>query len=87
MESKQRAAEIKRAMVTIGAIALFAVGSHIPLPGVAATTFGEGTPPGVSIFALGVRPIVFSLTAMEIARLAVPALARWAAKGPREAQL
>jgi preprotein translocase subunit SecY len=71
--------EWTKALVLLGAFALYAVGALIPLPGVdpaaiAGTTVASGR---VSIFALGVSPLVSAILVIEIARLAVPAFARW----------
>jgi preprotein translocase subunit SecY len=73
--------------VTLGAVALYFIGGRVPLPGVDVQAAGGEATRLLSLFGLGVRPIVTALVAMEIARLAFPALARWSANGPRRAQL
>jgi hypothetical protein len=78
---------LTRWMATIGALALYFVGSRVPLPGVDVRELGGEAPPLLSLFGLGATPIVSGLVVMEIARLAFPPLARWAAKGARQAQL
>jgi preprotein translocase subunit SecY len=80
-------------LVTIGAIGLYIAGGKLPLPSVAyeaSSLFlpytGEAQPhPGISVFTLGVRPIIAALSLTELARLAIPSLARWVARGPRQA--
>jgi hypothetical protein len=84
-----------RWLITIGAIGLYFVGSKLPPPSVAYEASSLLGPPvrapeplaGISVFMLGVTPIISALSFMEIARLAVPPLARWAAKGPRQADI
>lgn len=78
---------LTRWLATIGALTLYFVGSRVPLPGVDVRALGGEAPPLLSLFGLGATPIVSGLVVMEIARLAFPPLARWAAKGQRQAQL
>jgi preprotein translocase subunit SecY len=75
-----------RWLVTIGAAAIYFVGDHIPLPGVDAPTLGAEAGSRLSLFALGVMPIISGLVVLEIARLTIPPFARWAVKGPSQAQ-
>lgn len=87
MGGEDRTAEIKRWLVTIGAIGLYFVGGRVPLPGVDVQAVGGQPTRLMSLFGLGVTPIVSGLIVMEIGRLAIPPLARWTAKGTRQAQL
>lgn len=71
------------------ALAVFALGSRIPLPGLdavaLATQMPGGAIAGVSIFALGVMPLFNALACAEIVRLAFPPLAAWQAASARNA--
>lgn len=74
-------------LVTVGAVGLYVLGGHVPLPGVETPpTLGGDAGHSLSLFALGVAPIISGLVVMEVARLAIPPLARWAAKGQRQTQ-
>jgi hypothetical protein len=87
MNDERAPADVKRWLVTIGAIGVYFVGGRIPLPGVDVHAVGGEATRLMSLFGLGVTPIISSLVVMEIARLTVPPLARWRAKGTRQAHL
>jgi hypothetical protein len=86
-EAEKETVGVARWLVTIGTMALYFVGGHVPLPGVDAQALGGEAGRRLSLFALGATPIISGLVVLEIARLAIPPFARWAAKGPRQAQL
>src|SRR5271165_2353517 len=73
----------RRWAITLGGLALYGLGSRLWLPGLdpgAATGLNlPALSADLSIFSVGVRPIVFGLAFTEMARLAIPPLARWAA--------
>jgi hypothetical protein len=85
--------EIERWLVTAGAVGLyFAVSDHIPLPGVAYPNLSSlhtpvQAPTSPLVFHVRVWSVIFPLALAEIARLALPPLARWVAKGPDQAAL
>ena len=85
-EGEKETVGVARWLVTLGAIGLYFVGGHVPLPGVDAPALGGEAAPRLSLFALGVMPIISGLVLLEIARLAIPPFAHWAVKGPRQAQ-
>lgn len=76
----------RRALVTVGAVALMWAGLQVLLPGVvaeAARAFAErqGVNPGwFSIFGLGMTPIVTIAFVLEVAKLVFPALRAWEAR-------
>ena len=73
----------RRWAITLGGLAIYGLGSRLWLPGLdpdAATGLTVPTLSAhLSIFGVGVRPIVFGLAFAEMARLSIPPLARWAA--------
>jgi preprotein translocase subunit SecY len=74
---------VSRALVTIGALIVLFIGTHIPLPGLSAELLRR-IPPGpplgrLSIFALGVTPVIFARVILEFLRLTIPRLGRWIA--------
>ena len=74
----------RRWAVTLGGLAVYGLGSRLLLPGLDPQAMtGPAAPPSanLSIFAVGVRPILFGLAFVEMARLVFPPLARWAAGG------
>jgi preprotein translocase subunit SecY len=81
----------RRWAVTLGGLAVYGLGSRLWLPGldpgaVAGLTV-PAPPAALSIFAVGVRPILFGLAFVEMARLVLPPLARWAAGGHGRSEL
>ena len=81
----------RRWAVTLGGLAIYALGSRLWLPGLdpeAATRLPIAVDPAnLSLFSLGVRPILFGLALAEIARVLMPPLARWAAAEPDHSEL
>jgi preprotein translocase subunit SecY len=82
---------VVRGLVTIGALILLFVGLHIPLPGLSPEMLQQVlshqlSPARVSIFALGVTPILFARVILELCRLVIPSLARWAANPEHDGQ-
>jgi preprotein translocase subunit SecY len=73
-----------RVLITIGALVVLFLGTHIPFPGLSPDFLDKirsGPTLGrISIFALGVTPIVLAVSMVEIFRLIVPPLARWASR-------
>jgi preprotein translocase subunit SecY len=82
---------ILRVLVTLGAVLVLFIGSHIPFPGLSADLLQRirfGPSLGrLSIFALGVTPIIFGRAIVEIVRLFIPALGRWASQPDNDALL
>ena len=76
-------AEAVRIAALLGALALSALGATLPLPGLDPVFFEMSvrtrTAARLSIFALGLWPLVQAIFVVEIARLTTPRLARWAA--------
>ena len=76
---------LRRLSVTVGTLLLYRLGCQIPLPGLDPDRLDRllGAPwmslERMSIFALGVTPILSVLIIVEIAKLAFPAIARWEA--------
>ena len=81
-----RVRDPRRWAVTLGGLAVYGLGSRLWLPGLdpeALTRMAVAVPSAnLSIFAVGVRPILFGLAFVEMARVVFPPLARWAARGP-----
>ncbi len=76
---------VTRSLVTIGALIVLFLGTHIPLPGLNAELLrrlllGSSQLGRASIFTLGVTPIILAYVILELCRVAIPALARWAAE-------
>lgn len=65
-----------------GALAVFALGSALPLPGLDPDfiALAPRAMARLNVLALGVTPLVSSVLILEIARLIAPQLARWAAR-------
>lgn len=76
----------RRIAVTLAALAIFRIGSWIPLPGIdvsaLSATFGVGSHDAVigrvSVMALGVNAWFSTLLLAELAMIALPPLRRWA---------
>jgi hypothetical protein len=88
---EQRPDPVVRGLVTVGALIVLFLGTRIPLPGLnpdllqrIAGGAGLGR---LSIFALGVAPIIAALAIVELLRLSIPPLGRWAATPDRAARL
>jgi hypothetical protein len=81
----------RRWAVTLGGLAVYGLGTRLWLPGLdpdAATGLSVSAPSAdLSIFAVGVRPILFGLAFVEMARVVLPPLARWAAGGQGRSEL
>ncbi len=81
----------RRLFITIGVLLLYRLGCQIPLPGLDPQAISRflGAPwmslERLSIFALGVTPILSVLLIVEVVKLAFPALARWEAADERKA--
>lgn len=76
--------------VTAGALALFWWGSRITLPGLdpeALARMPSVSAERLSIFALGVTPILTAAVLVEMARLTIPPLARWTAASSANADV
>lgn len=76
---------VVRGLITVGALILLFLGTQIPLPGFNPDLLQKilshhVSAARVSIFALGVAPILFARVILEFFRLVVPPLADWAAK-------
>lgn len=75
-----------RVLFTVGALLVYRLGCQIPLPGLDAEVLSRldaGPARNVlSIFALGVTPILSALLLFELARLFIGPLARWEAAEP-----
>ena len=86
-----RVRDPRRWAVTLCGIAVYELGTRLWLPGLdpdAVTGLSVSAPSAdLSIFAVGVRPILFGLAFVEMARLVLPPLARWAAGSPGRSEL
>lgn len=69
---------IVRGLVTVGAVIVLLIGRYIPLPGLGADFLERLRPGRLSIFGLGVTPIIFGGAIIELIRLVIPPLGRWA---------
>jgi len=82
--SAPRQDPLVRALITIGALVVLFLGTHIPFPGFSPDflqRIGLGPTLGrISIFALGVTPIILALSIIEILRLVIPPLGRWSSR-------
>ena len=82
---------VYRLAITAGALIVYRLGCHIPLPGLTAPTvsqiFGIGgiAAERISIFALGIGPLVGILILAELLKILVPSLRRWENADPRNA--
>jgi preprotein translocase subunit SecY len=69
--------------ITVGGLAVYGLGSRLWLPGLNPEALkglvGPVPSADLSIFGVGARPMLFGLALAEMARLAVPPLARWVA--------
>jgi preprotein translocase subunit SecY len=78
---------LRRVAVTLAVLAVYRLGEWVPLPGLDLTALMSQYRPGeltsmierLSIFSLGVTPILSALIIHEIAKIAVPPFARWEA--------
>ncbi len=81
----------RRWAVTVGGLAVYGLGSRLWLPGLdPVAAMGLRLPAlsaDLSIFSVGVRPILFGLALVEMARVVLPPLARWAAGSPGRSEL
>jgi preprotein translocase subunit SecY len=74
---------LRRLAVTVAILVVYRLGCHIPMPGIEAGTMHtllRGTPQAIerlSMFALGIMPLVSALIVAEIAKMIAPALRRW----------
>lgn len=83
-----------RLAVTLGALAVYSLGTHIPLAGIDQTGLKEIARGSVSvlaverisIFALGVTPLISALLLVEVARLASERFNDWVDAAPRNAR-
>ena len=75
-----------RWLITLGGIAVFGLGSRLWLPGLdpgaAAGLALPALSATLSVFSVGARPILFALALVEMARVLIPPLGRWAAASP-----
>ena len=73
----------RRWAITLGGVAVYGLGSRLWLPGLNPGAAAGLTVPipsaDLSIFGVGARPMLFGLAFAEMARLAIPPFARWAA--------
>jgi hypothetical protein len=73
----------RRIAVTVAILVVYRLGCHIPMPGIEAGTMRtlfQGPPQTIerlSMFALGITPLVSALIFAEIAKMVAPALRRW----------
>ncbi len=80
----------RRLGVTLAALAVFRLGSYLPVPGVAPEVVAEVARHGgnaigrMSLFALGVMPLLNALILTELLKLAAPSVRRWE-QAPRNA--
>lgn len=77
---------IRRVLFTIGALLVYRIGCAIPVPGIDFDTIGglksQISIEVVSLFALGVTPILSALLIVEFFKLVIPPLSRWEAADP-----
>lgn len=79
--------------LVLAAFSIVVLGSRIPAPGVAMSVLSDWTVDGsgdgmmarLSIFSLGVAPLLLTLAHVELLRLVVPRVARWEAASARNA--
>jgi preprotein translocase subunit SecY len=73
----------RRLGVTLAALVVFRLGSYLPVPGVAPEVVAEVVRHGgnaigrMSLFALGVMPLLNALILTELLKLAAPSVRRW----------
>jgi hypothetical protein len=87
----QRPDPVVRGLVTVGALIVLFLGARIPLPGLSPDLLqrisGGAALGRLSIFALGVAPVIAALAIAELLRLLIPPFGRWAATPDRAARL
>ncbi len=87
----------KRILFTLGIIALYRIGAHIPVPGVDPAAvqelvrsgaalgllnlFAGGALENFAIFALGIMPYITASIIMQLLQAVIPTLERWAKEG------
>lgn len=80
----------RRLAVTLAALAVFRLGSYLPVPGLAPEVVAEAARGGggaigrLSLFALGIMPLLNALILTELLKLAAPSVRRWE-QAPRNA--
>jgi len=73
----------RRIAFTVAILVVYRLGCHVPMPGIEAHTLRtlfQGTPQTIerlSMFALGITPLVSALIFAEIAKMIAPGLRRW----------
>lgn len=82
---------VTRLAVTLGALAVYSLGAHLPLPGIDVAPllrmqFSHATAERVSVFALGVSPVISVMLLVEIARLVSKGFNDWAYASPANAR-
>jgi preprotein translocase subunit SecY len=82
---------VTRLAVTLGALAVYSLGAHLPLPGVDLTPLlsmrsSLALAERVSVFALGVSPIISIMLLVEIGRLVSKGFNDWAYASPANAR-
>jgi preprotein translocase subunit SecY len=81
-----------RIAVTLGVLAVYRLGTYLPLPGIDAVALAQmtrGSPLGqvrAAVFALGILPLVSILLLVEVARLASSRFNGWAGATPTNAR-
>lgn len=81
----------RRLAITAAALAAYCLGTNIPLPGidtVALAQVGHQDSEAItnlSVFAIGIMPLLNAMILFEIAKLLFPAIRRWEATSPRNA--
>jgi len=81
----------RRLAVTAAALAAYCLGTNIPIPGIdtAALTHGANqgaeTATSLSVFAIGIMPLLTAMILFEAAKLLFPSIHRWEAASPRHA--
>jgi hypothetical protein len=87
----QRRDPVVRGLVTVGALIVLFLGARIPLPGLNPDLLqrisGGAALGRLSIFALGVAPVITARAIVELLRLLFPPFGRWAATPDRAARL
>lgn len=86
-----RSDTLRRVLFTLGALLAYRFGCHIPLPGIDTAELRNLSAnlsiDNVSLFALGVTPILSALLIVELIKLLIPPLGRWEAADARNARL
>lgn len=76
----------RRAVITLGLLAVYAIGCWVPLPGVDVSRLLGPTPvhntavARLSIMSLGMTPLLSAFVLLEVALIAAPQLREWSAK-------